>query len=92
MRDEAFSVLIDAFQTRDNELRADVAYVLANMRNPYLVRCLESDADLLIRAVHDNPFWRARANAAYAIISADPSPDIISVFCRLPEIRMIEFG
>lgn len=70
------AALVPFLQSDDAELRADTAYVLRG----FYSRALQPAAPALLAALADDPAWRVRANAAYALITIPRSPGALAAF------------
>lgn len=70
------AALLPFLQSNDADLRADTAYMLRQ----FYRRALESAAPALIAALTDDPAWRVRANAAYALMALPDNAGTLAAF------------
>jgi HEAT repeat protein len=70
------AALVPFLKSDDAELRADTAYVLRG----FYSRALQPAAPALLAALTDDPAWRVRANAAYALMTIPQSAGMLAAF------------
>ena len=70
------AALLPLLKSDDAELRADTAYVLRG----FYSRALQPATPALLAALTDDPAWRVRANAAYALMTIPQSAGMLAAF------------